>query len=333
MRASSGCSAMGPGLTNSRGRIHAPPLRGVALAMHEPIGVVGVACPDEAPLLGFVSLVAPLIAMGNRVVVVPSEKHPLAATDFYQVLETSDVPAGVVNIVTGGRDDLVKILAEHDDVDALWVFGSQEASASAEAAVDRQSQAHTGRSWPAARLVRQGCLRGSDPATPCRAGEEHLDSLWRLETSSCGDTDWDPGRQSSGNFEEREEGNMLKSINPLLNADVLYALRAMGHGDSLVICDTNFPAELDRPPDRARRSVAHRQRQRCRAVEADSLGAAARYVRRRCGCSHGDHRPAAGNAAGSARSAGRDRSRRGAFLAMVGVERLPSMKRPRRPIA
>ena len=114
------------------GSIHAPPLRGVVLAMHEPIGVVGVACPDEAPLLGFVSLVAPLIAMGNRVVVVPSERHPLAATDFYQVLETSDVPAGVVNIVTGGRDDLVKVLAEHDDVDALWVFGSQEASASAE---------------------------------------------------------------------------------------------------------------------------------------------------------------------------------------------------------
>jgi aldehyde dehydrogenase (NAD+) len=89
------------------GTVHAPPLRGVALAMHEPIGVVGVACPDEAPLLGFISLVAPLIAMGNRVVVVPSERHPLAATDFYQVLETSDVPAGVVNIVTGDRDGLV----------------------------------------------------------------------------------------------------------------------------------------------------------------------------------------------------------------------------------
>ncbi|WP_445216431.1 aldehyde dehydrogenase family protein [Bradyrhizobium sp. Pa8] len=114
------------------GTIHAPPLRGVALAMHEPIGVVGVACPDEAPLLGFISLVAPLIAMGNRVVAVPSERHPLAATDFYQVLETSDVPAGVVNIVTGERDVLAKVLAEHDDVDALWVFGSQEASTAAE---------------------------------------------------------------------------------------------------------------------------------------------------------------------------------------------------------
>jgi aldehyde dehydrogenase (NAD+) len=114
------------------GSVHTPPLRGVALAMHEPIGVVGVACPDEMPLLAFVSLVAPLIAMGNRVVAVPSERHPLAATDFYQVLETSDVPAGVVNIITGGRDSLVKTLAEHDDVDALWVFGSKQASALAE---------------------------------------------------------------------------------------------------------------------------------------------------------------------------------------------------------
>ena len=68
----------------------------------------------------------------SGVVAVPSERHPLAATDFYQVLETSDVPAGVVNIVTGERDALAKVLAEHDDVDALWVFGSQEASTMAE---------------------------------------------------------------------------------------------------------------------------------------------------------------------------------------------------------
>jgi aldehyde dehydrogenase (NAD+) len=114
------------------GTVHSPPLRGVALAMNEPIGVVGVVCPDEAPLLAFISLVAPLIALGNRVVVVPSERHPLCATDFYQVMETSDVPAGVVNIVTGAREDLTKVLADHDDVDALWVFGSKSASATAE---------------------------------------------------------------------------------------------------------------------------------------------------------------------------------------------------------
>ena len=78
------------------GTVHQPPVRGVALAMNEPSGVAGIICPDEAPLLGFISLVAPLIAMGNRVVVVPSERAPLAATDFYQILETSDVPGGVV---------------------------------------------------------------------------------------------------------------------------------------------------------------------------------------------------------------------------------------------
>jgi len=115
------------------GAVHSPPLRGVALAMHEPIGVAGVLCPDEAPLLNFVSLVAPLIAMGNRVVAVPSERHGLIVTDFYQVLETSDVPAGVLNIVTGRTRDLAKTLAAHDDVDALWAFGAPELSEMAEA--------------------------------------------------------------------------------------------------------------------------------------------------------------------------------------------------------
>jgi aldehyde dehydrogenase (NAD+) len=62
--------------------------------------------------------------MGNRVVIVPSERHPLAATDFYQVLETSDMPAGVINIVTGGRDTLAQTLGEHHGVDAIWYFGS-----------------------------------------------------------------------------------------------------------------------------------------------------------------------------------------------------------------
>jgi aldehyde dehydrogenase (NAD+) len=114
------------------GTVHVPPLRGVALATVEAIGVVGVVCPDEAPLLSFVSLLAPLLAMGNRTVIVPSEKHPLIATDFYQVLETSDLPAGVVNLVTGPVAGLAQTLAEHDDVDALWVFGAKELSRTAE---------------------------------------------------------------------------------------------------------------------------------------------------------------------------------------------------------
>jgi aldehyde dehydrogenase (NAD+) len=105
------------------GAVHNVPIRGVALAMNEPIGVIGIACPSERPLLGFVSLVAPAVATGNTTVVIPSEPHPLSATDFYSVLETSDVPAGVINIVTGAKDALARVLAEHDDVEAMWYFG------------------------------------------------------------------------------------------------------------------------------------------------------------------------------------------------------------------
>ena len=125
------------------GAIHDVPLRGVALAMHEPIGVVGVACPDPYPLLGLVSLIAPLLATGNRVVAVPSERYPLSATDFYSVLETSDVPAGVVNIVTGPRDALAKVLAEHDDVDAVWYLGSRGGAT----AIEKASAANLKRTW------------------------------------------------------------------------------------------------------------------------------------------------------------------------------------------
>jgi aldehyde dehydrogenase (NAD+) len=125
------------------GLVHQVPLRGVALAMNEPIGVIGVACPDEHPLLGFVSLVAPAICAGNTVVAVPSEHAPLAATDFYQVLETSDVPAGVINVVTGVKDTLARTLAEHDDVDAVWYFGSPDGVK----AVELASAGNMKRTW------------------------------------------------------------------------------------------------------------------------------------------------------------------------------------------
>ena len=108
------------------GVVHRPPMRGVVLAMPEPMGVIGITCSDTHPLLGFISLVAPAIAMGNTVVVIPSQQFPLSATDCYQVFETSDLPAGVINIVTGERDLLSQVLAEHDDVDAMWYFGSAE---------------------------------------------------------------------------------------------------------------------------------------------------------------------------------------------------------------
>ena len=125
------------------GRVHATPFRNITLAMHEPIGVIGVACPDEWPLLGFISTMIPPVAMGNIVVAIPSERHPLAATDFYQLLDTSDVPPGVINIVTGVREELVETLAAHDDVDAMWYWGSAEGSAT----VERLSAGNLKRTW------------------------------------------------------------------------------------------------------------------------------------------------------------------------------------------
>jgi aldehyde dehydrogenase (NAD+) len=116
------------------GAVHSTRSRHITLAMNEPWGIMGVACPDEAPLLALVSLVMPAIAMGNRVVVAPSPIHPFAATDLYQVLDTSDVPAGVVNIVTGERDALARTLAEHEGVDALWYCGTAAGAKMVEAA-------------------------------------------------------------------------------------------------------------------------------------------------------------------------------------------------------
>ena len=125
------------------GQAHGVPIRGVALAMKEPVGVIGAFCPDDAPLLGLVSLMAPAIAMGNRAVLVASEPFPLAATDFYQVLETSDVPAGVVNILTGAHADLAKPLAGHMDVDAVWSFSSTNLARP----IERESALNLKRSW------------------------------------------------------------------------------------------------------------------------------------------------------------------------------------------
>jgi aldehyde dehydrogenase (NAD+) len=125
------------------GRVHNPPMRGVTLAMNEPLGTIGIICPDEQPFLSFISLLAPAMAMGNTSVIIPSTLYPLAATDFYQILETSDVPAGVVNIVTGDRNELVKTLAQHDNLDSLWYFGDQKGSE----LVEKESVTNLKQTW------------------------------------------------------------------------------------------------------------------------------------------------------------------------------------------
>ena len=129
------------------GAVHHTPIRGVTLAMNEPVGVLGIAAPDDFPLLGFVSLMAPAVALGNTVIMIPSEPQPIAATEFYSVLETSDVPDGVINVITGAKAPLAKVLAEHDDVDGMWYFGS----VAGVKAVELASAANMKRTWATAR--------------------------------------------------------------------------------------------------------------------------------------------------------------------------------------
>jgi aldehyde dehydrogenase (NAD+) len=153
------------------GLVHHTPYRNVTLAMPEPIGVLGIICPDAPPLVGLVSTVLPAIAMGNTVVAVPSSPAPLAAIDFYQVLDTSDLPGGVVNIVTGPERELASVLAAHDDVDAIWYFGGAEGSAE----VERLSSGNMKRTW-----VSYG--RERDWSDPGRGeGEEFLEQATQVK--------------------------------------------------------------------------------------------------------------------------------------------------------
>jgi acyl-CoA reductase-like NAD-dependent aldehyde dehydrogenase len=90
----------------------------------EPTGIVGILAPEEPPLLGFVSRLAPPLVGGNSVVAVASEASPLAAIELAEVLATSDVPGGVVNILTGYKGELAPWVASHMDVNAIDITGA-----------------------------------------------------------------------------------------------------------------------------------------------------------------------------------------------------------------
>lgn len=98
----------------------------------EPTGVVGVLAPDEPPLAGLVSRLAPVLAGGNVAVAVASERRPLAAIELAEAIATSDVPAGAVNILTGFRAELAPWLAGHMDVNAIDLTGADGAAAELE---------------------------------------------------------------------------------------------------------------------------------------------------------------------------------------------------------
>jgi aldehyde dehydrogenase (NAD+) len=142
------------------GQVHQPPMHGITVALNEPVGVIGIVCPNENPLLGFISLVAPALALGNRVVAVPSEQYPLSAIDLYQVLDTSDLPGGALNIVTGSADELARTLASHGEIDAVW---RHDGSAEGCAEVERLSSETLKRTWT-------GGAKGRDWFDPKQAG-------------------------------------------------------------------------------------------------------------------------------------------------------------------
>ncbi|MEQ1822392.1 MAG: aldehyde dehydrogenase family protein, partial [Fimbriimonadaceae bacterium] len=113
------------------GSVHEVPMRGFTYTRNEPLGVIGIVCPNS--MEGLLKLTATAVAMGNCVVVVPSPENPLPAVELYRILEMSDIPSGVINIVTGYHDELVPTLADHDGVDAIWYFGTPEGAKDVEA--------------------------------------------------------------------------------------------------------------------------------------------------------------------------------------------------------
>ncbi len=155
------------------GTVHQPPARSIAIALNEPVGVVGVVAPDADPLLGFIAMIAPALAMGNTVVAVPSQRYPLLATDLYQVMETSDIPAGAVNIVTGKRAELAKVLARHDDVDGLWCVAEDEVCRT----VELESTGNLKRVWTGnGRSV--DWLAGQGALTPMLRRSVEVKNVW-----------------------------------------------------------------------------------------------------------------------------------------------------------
>ena len=114
------------------GAVHSAPYRGVTMALPEPVGVLAQIAPENSPLISTISLIAPAIAMGNCIVFVPSQKFASVALELVQTFETSDVPAGVINIVSGIKQDLAEQLAGHAEADAMWCWAESDLVSSVE---------------------------------------------------------------------------------------------------------------------------------------------------------------------------------------------------------
>ena len=114
------------------GRVHSTPFRNVTFAMNEPVGTVAIRCADRAPLAGVAGPLAAALSQGNVAVVVLPERFPVPGLDLVQVMETSDIPPGAVNILSGLHREVIPTLAAHDDVDQVWDFVADDLSGETE---------------------------------------------------------------------------------------------------------------------------------------------------------------------------------------------------------
>ncbi|MBI29450.1 MAG: putative aldehyde dehydrogenase AldA [Alphaproteobacteria bacterium MarineAlpha5_Bin11] len=105
------------------GQIHNPPMRGLTMALKERIGVIAIILNDHDPLLSLVTCMGAAFSTGNAQIIIPGEKTSLLATELYQVLDTSDVPGGYINILTAKEGELNQTLSKHENVDGIWYFG------------------------------------------------------------------------------------------------------------------------------------------------------------------------------------------------------------------
>jgi len=112
------------------GNIHNPPMRGLTLAVKEPIGIIASLMCEYNPLLSLTTTISSLFANGNASLIVPSEKTSLIATSLYQVFETSDIPAGSINILTSRNNELNTTLAQHENIDGIWSFSNNSSTRS-----------------------------------------------------------------------------------------------------------------------------------------------------------------------------------------------------------
>ncbi|MDC0057400.1 aldehyde dehydrogenase family protein [Alphaproteobacteria bacterium] len=112
------------------GNVHNPPMRGLTLAMKEPLGVIASILSDDSPLLNLVTVMGSVFSTGNANIIVPGQKTSLIATELYQVIDTSDVPGGYVNILTAKENDLNETLSQHENIEGIWYFGADSAQRS-----------------------------------------------------------------------------------------------------------------------------------------------------------------------------------------------------------